>query len=224
MAILNFLAQTTTTTTCTNVHAFCASYSQDDEYKCPGHTNRVSGPDPKKYSGQTPPFSNFQCYQVGVDQLPPAENPRYSDANVISADNINTLRDNLDNEIQLRKKHSLYKTKDFGSLGANIIPGEEIKASQQNTVRSVLAKLADAINSVDAKAGDGKKTSPATSLNADVGDIVRVTDLKGSNRLEGLLTPILEDCICYSDCTDHKTTTKKKTVCTCVGQCGCVYY
>lgn len=191
---------------CTNVKSYCAAYVNGQQYSCPGHQNRVSSSSSPKYSGQTPPFSSYQAYSGSGS---------YTNANIVKAIDINTLRDNLASEINLRKNHSLYTSSSIGSLGSNIDVGQVVDHVQQNLVVDIIAQLANVINSVPAKAGDGTKTAPSAEMKTAIGDLIEARNLKG---LEELLAPILNDCICYSDCTDHK-----KTLCSCYGNCGCVY-
>lgn len=216
-----------TVTTCTNVNDFCAAYTQGTDYKCPGHTNRVSDASNPKYNGTTPAFSNYQAYSGSGS---------YTNANVIKSIDINTLRHVLQEEINLRKGHSLYASKIEKTLGADVQTGELVYHPQQNLVVEVMIELANAINSIAAEAGDtlnGKQPVPAVEQMVDTGEEIKVhhqfsshgkTYKDGLKDIEEMLVPVLNDCICYSDCTDHKSTTKRVRVCTCNGNCGCVYW
>lgn len=221
------MAKTKTITKCTNVDSFCAAYTQGESYSCPGHTNKVSSSASPKYGGTTPPFSDYRCYQVRVEPITTVTTPE--SRNIIHNQNINTLRQRLQEEILMRRQHSLYANMTLDSLGNNINSGDAIDHSQQNLVFNIISQLVNVINGINAKAEDGQHNAPPAEIKVGGGDKIRATDLKGYPEgeriasLEQYLTSVLNDCICYSDCTDHMSTTIRKLTCSCVRQCGCVY-
>jgi len=109
-----------TITTCTNVDDFCAAYTAGEDYSCPGHTNKVSEASDPKYNGTTPKFSDYKKYPGSGS---------YTNNNIISSDNINTLRHVLKEEIKLRKKHSLYASSIDANLAKDVKVGDIVEHS-----------------------------------------------------------------------------------------------
>ena len=202
----------TTVTVCSNVDSKCAVYdstkhSSTSPYKCSGHRSSQLS-------------RNFLKDTFGNDK----DFPTYNAGDIIEAIHISSVCETLKSEIAARKEHVLYKNVTDSNL--SVTRGDLIDNFQPNTLAECIQKLSKIVNN-NSKFGDthlgNKKTSFA---NIDEGNIVETDDVKQFNdalsRVNNGLNALVQDCICYSDCTNYYSYTK--TVCSCVSNYGCGYY
>ena len=169
---------------------------------CTGHRKRDDNRKPQK---------NLQTFQ-----------------GIAYANNINTLRNILNDEIEDRRKNAYYNGKKSGDLeqvqNTDIISnlkqeGEYIETTYPNAIADKINYLKSFCDNIKTKTNDSKnlETSIGTiyDISSDInsGKIVLGDSL---SKIQEVITKAVTDCICYSDCHGF-------SVCACYGYCNCNY-
>ena len=188
---------------CNNVDSKCAAWDANKYENEDGKRYMCSGHQPLRLSNN----ADFDSYEVG---------------DIISATNINKIQLALSTELEARSKHVLYSQ--VGTFNDITPHGEIIDDIQHDDIDEYVVYLNSIVNS-NTSFGDttlGKK--PLTLTEVLEGDIVQTHQLKNvEKQLSKKLKGTTEDCICYSDCTNFYTGSINKWICSCNGNCGCVY-
>ena len=111
---------------CSSVNSPCAAFT-GGTYKCQGHT------------------------ELRIDQPPVYED--YKPGDIVETPDLNVLRAALAKELEARKKHVLYSSKNYGKQGTNVEVGDIIDHEQQNVVADCIEKLSRFVN-LNKKYGD----------------------------------------------------------------------
>ena len=195
-------------------YTMCASYSSGS-YNCPGHRDAVD---------------------VGTRQMTFADD--YNRGDVLSSSQPDKILQNLAFEIEQRKKNALYKSQQQYTKGP-YVRGTAVHHDQPVSLATHLNSLNNFIKNVAVapKLHDGKgdykhggavygfdsagyrsQNAIQQPLDTVSGNATYPNDLKP---IQPSISVDYNDCICYSDCTNHGTLRTK--YCTCNINCLCNY-
>lgn len=168
---------------------------------CTGHRNRNNNRKPQK---------DLQTFQ-----------------GIAYANNINTLRNILNDEIEDRRKNAYYnkingnleQVKDTPIISNLKQEGEYIETTYPNAIADKIKYLKSFCDNIK------NKTKDSVNLEASIGTISNISSdinsgkivLGGSpEKIQNVIAKAVTDCICYSDCHGF-------SVCECYGYCNCNY-
>lgn len=198
-------------TECSNVNSKCAGYDSSihkdasTAYKCSGNRSINTN---KQFFTFTPSSSDYPEYEAGT---------------IIEAIDISSIYSTLANEVNERLSHLIYAG--AKPVTGEVNPGNVIDDVQQTSLKTMIENMSKLINS-NASFGDTSLGIKPTSLTSvSEGDIVATGDIKplakAISKVGNGVNAMVQDCICYSDCTNYYTYLRK--VCSCVTNFGCCY-
>lgn len=198
-------------TPCKNVDKPCGAFDNTyNDHTCIGHTDKR-----KTNVGK---FSNRDGEST--------ERP-YQTGDVVENPDINLLRDVIQQEVNARKINPLYKNlQNFNVINA-VASGDVINHAQQNNLASIVAEIAKLANDSSYVGDNGLGIKNEHQHLVDGGDVISAKNLRDieddldSNRkmMATAISGIIQDCICYSDCTLYNKGGKRTFICTCYGYC-----
>lgn len=146
---------------------------------------------------------------------------------VAYANNINTLRNILNDEIEDRRKNAYYnringnleQVKDTPIISNLKQEGEYIETTYPNAIADKIKYLKSFCDNIKIK------TKDSVNLESSIGNISNISsDIKSGKivlggspeKIQNVIAQAVTDCICYSDCHGF-------SVCECYGYCNCNY-
>ena len=200
-------------TECSNVDSKCAGYDSNvnkdpsTAYKCSNH----------RYIDVSRKHFTFVST--------PSDYPKYDVGTLIEAIDIESIYQTLSLEISARQQHILYNG--ATSVTGEVKVGDVIDDVQQTSLKTMIENIGKIVNS-NKLFGDTSLGTKLTSLNSvSEGDEVKTTDIrplsKAISRVVDAANALVQDCICYSDCTNYYTFQRQVGGCGCVSNYGCCY-